>query len=270
MAQLACAVRLAAQHLPAIHDAHADSVRDADIGEIVHGAGLPGERPQPGEGAGDRRALDVDGKGGLIDDHVAYVRVPPAEPRRVQNAAGATIDHAGNDDADAPALGPRVRAKNRVDARGQLAGQCFRALRRRKPVTAQYLAAEIGERDRSPARSDVHGNGDAATRADAKERRASTARRCGGPRLFDVARGEQLAYDPRQRCPAHAHPARKLRTRDGLVLANEIQDDLSIDLARRGARGEPKAAGVDLPHGERRIMQAGRPQRDRRACTRLP
>jgi hypothetical protein len=32
------------------------------------------------------------------------------------------------------------------------------------------------------------------------------------------------------------------------VLANEVEDDLAIDLARRGARGEAEVARVDLSH----------------------
>ena len=68
------------------------------------------------------------------------------------------------------------------------------------------------------------------------------------PGLVDVARGNQVADDRRERGATHVHAPRQLGARDRLMLADQVEHDPPVDLARRGARRQAIVPRVDLAH----------------------
>ena len=110
-------------------------------------------------------------------------------------------------------------------------------------------AIEVGEHDVGVAEANVDGDDEAVVRADVEHHRLAAARRVDGRALVDRAVHQQLTDERRHHPATHAHPAREVGARDRLVLADEVEDDLAVDLARRRASGANEAAGVDLSHG---------------------
>jgi hypothetical protein len=84
-----------------------------------------------------------------------------------------------------------------------------------------------------------------------QHRRTPSARQlCDGP-FADPSLPDQLLYDLRDSAALQSRRARKIRPGNWLTRMYQLQNDLSIDRARRFAGGRLDRIGVDAPHSFR-------------------
>ncbi len=112
-------------------------------------------------------------------------------------------------------------------------------------IVAPLKSVSMEER---AAESDVDGDDEAVVRADVKHHGLPAAGGVDGRPLVDRPVLEQLADQRRDHASADAHAPREVGPGDRLVLADEIQHDLPVDVARRRPGCADEAACVDLSH----------------------
>ena len=119
-------------------------------------------------------------------------------------------------------------------------------------------AAEIGELKKRATEAYVDRHDESVARAHAQHHGLSAAGSVDRVALVDRPVVEQLPDDRGDHASADAHPPREVGPRDRLVLADEIEHDLAVDLARGRSRRPDEAACVDLSHCDGRRADQGR------------
>ena len=224
--------------------------RHGDVDEVVRVLGAVLAEPHVGERAGDRRVLDVDGEPRAGGERVADVDVAPAELRGVQHAPGLPVDHARDDEADPlAAAGRAVVAEEPRDPLDERVDERRRVDERLERLGGDGAAAEVAEHEVGAAEADVDADDEPVAGADVEHLRLAAARGVDRGALVDRLLAEQLVDERGDHAAADLHAAREVGARDRLVLADEVEHDLPVDLARRGAGRADEAAGVDLSHG---------------------
>jgi hypothetical protein len=84
---------------------------------------------------------------------------------------------------------------------------------------------------------------------DVEERRAAPPHGLAGGAFGQEVSLEQVVDDEGDGGAADAHGAREIGTGDGLVGANQVQDDAAVDLAAGAARRDLEPGRVDASHG---------------------
>ncbi len=163
--------------------------------------------------------------------------------------AGRDVDHPGDDEADAFAVSPSgVRGEHAVDSRLQLGDERLQVGPRLEGFERDGVAAEVRQHHERAAEPDVDGDDEPVVRPHVQHLRPASARGVDRIALVEGALRDELCGEVGDHAATDLHPARELRPGDRLVLADEIEQDLEVDLARSPASGADEAAGVDLPH----------------------
>ena len=151
-----------AQQLAVDDDADADAVRDADEHQIPHRRGDVARLPHLRQRARAARVLDVHRKPGRHREPGRRSTLRQPQRRRMEDAAGSGIDHAGHDDANplAGADDAGVGLEQVGDARvPEPSTRRLRFLRRRQADDVRSrLAHRVGEHEERAARPDVDGD----------------------------------------------------------------------------------------------------------------
>ena len=159
--------------------------------------------------------------------------------------------HAGRDHADAFANADLfVVGERLLDAADQL-------LRQRVDVfvgletadDAELLAHQVGDEDVSARGANVDADDAAFARVDVKKSRAAATADGFAECAFEDERlAEEFADEEAGDAAADVHEAGEVRARDWLMSTNEVQRDLTINLARGAAPGDFKIMWIDLAH----------------------
>ena len=110
-------------------------------------------------------------------------------------------------------------------------------------IDERLAGADVGRDDGAPARIDV------------EEGRLAAADRLAGGAFEDQPPLEQVVDDERDDAAAHAHGARQVGARDGLVQTHQIEHDLAVDFARGGAGGDAEPRRVDSAHASLFVLR---------------
>ena len=185
-----------------------------------------------------------------IAEQIVDIDVAPSERRRMQHAHRRVLDHPGDGHAHAFAgAHAAVFGEQRANARAERRCQQPRVANRRKSDdAAERLAQQVGGHQIGAARTHVHGDDRAPLRVDVEECGLSAANGAAAGALDDQAALQQVADEEADAAAPHAHRPREVGTRDRLIGANEIEHDLTIDLARRALGGDLEANGINLSH----------------------
>jgi hypothetical protein len=257
VAEFTGGVPASAHDLSVDDETGAHAVRHGDVNEIGDGRSALAE-PHLGERAGDRRVLDEDRQSRCALELSANVDVAPAELRRVDDASGEAIDHAGHDEANAlDAIRRMLGVDHARDALHQFGDERVWLEDRLERLHENRIAREIGEHDVRAAEADVDADREAVTRADVELRGFASPIGFADFPFDDRAFREQLLHERRHHSPADRHSSRELGAGDWLVFAHETQRDLPIDVARRRSRSSSEVERIDLTQwggggGERR------------------
>jgi hypothetical protein len=248
--ELAGRVAVAAHDLAVDHHARADAVRHGHVHEVRRrlGAALP----EPHAGRARRRS--------------ARSRSAPAggAPRRARRACRRRASRAAARRARARCAGRPCRApRGRSPRSGRPRRGWPGARRMRSGASASTRATGSvivsNARGRSACRrsrehqvraaeAHVDRHHQPVARADVEHLRLAAARRVDRGPLVDGALAQQLVDQRGDHAAPDVHAAREVGARDRLVLADEVEHDLPVDLARGRAGRADEPPGVDLSH----------------------
>ena len=275
MAELTCNVVLPADEFIAHHDADAQTVRYSDVDEVARRLGVA-RGPDLREGAGLARVLDLNRQAERGSDGVAQAHVLPCEVRRQQDAPRFRLDHAGDHDAYTLAAAKVfVFDEDRLDPLHKVGDETLRLPLGREAGDARELVAhEVGHHHEGARRTDVHGHHAALSRIDIEEGGLATPSRLARGPFEDGAIFNELVHKDADRPSSCPHETRQVGPRDGLVGADQIEGDPSVDLPGGAPSGHAKMLRRSRSHlscygsiylqrvGAKQALSARRPEKN--------
>src|SRR5439155_14467371 len=96
--------------------------------------------------------------------------------------------------------------------------------------------------------ANINGDGETILSSNVKEGRLAPAHRFAGRAFVDHFLIDQFLHQDADGSARDVHAPRQVRPRDGLMLADKIKRDASINIARCAACGDAEILGIDLAH----------------------
>ena len=250
---------LAGHGVRAVHELtveqHADTnpLRDGHRDEMPKVFVVAAE-PDFAERARVGRVLDVDRKLRRGFEHLSQIHVTPAEVRREDEPSG-SIDAAGQADTDAFAHHPRILGPQAGDRPRHQPHERRRIGRRRKRPLGFEPRIDVGQSDSRRLGPKVYPDDARALDVEVQESRPPAPRQPADGAFGDPAFFNQLIDDRRHGAALQAGAARQIRPRHRLVMAEEIERNPPVNLARGLARGDLEVRQIDLAHGWGELYQ---------------
>src|SRR5262249_4310308 len=114
---------------------------------------------------------------------------------------------------------------------------------------AELFAHQIGDEDVSARGANIDADHAALARVDVEKSWSAATADGFTERAFEDQRlAEQFAHEEAGDAAADVHESGEVRARDWLMSTNEVQRDLTINLARGAAPGDFEIVWIDLTH----------------------
>jgi hypothetical protein len=225
----------AAHQLSVEDDADADAFRDGDGHQVADALGLTPE-PEFGKGAGIRLVFEFDRKPSEGFQARFQAFLLPTQVGSEHHPLRKRIHPARQADSDPFVRKLGIGLPQTVDSLRNVREKLIRAGRGRHGFPGQKMSVQAGQRHVRQAGTHVDADDAGAICVEMEEPRFSAPLRLPDRPLPEPPLGQELLGDDRNGASLQSGVTGQIRAGNGLMLADQIEHDATVDVTRRLAR----------------------------------